>query len=626
MSAKPSENLVGLWMQALSACEPFARMDPGHVRRLVLSAHERYWPPGGQILGPQAGAPQHLYWIRQGCVNGQPDPELGPAQAFQMEAGSVWPVSALLGGRPVSSRYTAHDDCFMLCFPWDTVKSVMNDSPVLAGHLQQQARSVLQAAWRQIRQTLQSRWLQTDNLDQALVTLPAREVLCMPQSTPLRQALSEMQRRRVGSVLLKDGAGQLCGILTRHDVLDRVVLAEVPLDAPASSVMSGPVRGIEADLPMSEAALLMAKHDIRHLPVLRQGEVINLVSERDLFAAQRLTLRHVGALVQSASNLSDFQLAAGAIRNYAGRLLAQGTSPQLLTRLVSDLNDRLTRKLLVGQLLRSGLSEQDMCWIALGSEGRQEQTIATDQDNALIFRGSEQDRPRWQAFALEVNRALDACGYPLCKGGIMASSAIWCRTLDEWRSQCAQWIEQGRPADLLEAAVFFDLRGLHGQLQWADQLHSEILQRIAVNPRFLRQSVQNHLGTGVALNWHGGLAWQNNEGHEFIDVKLSGTAIAVEAARILALSQGVVATSTEQRLLQAGRTMGVPDAEVKGWVTAFYYLQALRLKQQLLHVDSHHDANQVPFSQMDLVDRQMLKVAFRAIRSLQQRLQLDYLR
>lgn len=626
MNPRPSEHLIAYWTEALGRHEPFSRMAPEHLQALVAGAREHYAPPAAVLLQESDGLPSSLCWVRQGTVIGYP--LAAEHEAFELEAGSLWPVAALMAQRPVRSRYQAHDDCFYLSFPWALVQSVMARSLPLADHLQQQARSLLQASGRLLRQALQSRHEQEARLDTSLTSLPGKDVLCLPQEVSLRQALTNMQRREVGSVLLVAPSGELAGILTRHDLLDRVVLAETPLDSPAARVMSSPVHAIEDSGTLADAALSMARHGVRHLPIVHGGRVVNLVSERDLFALQRQTLRHVSALVQSATNLPELQAAAHAIRSLARHLLAQGSPPGLLTQLVSSLNDRLTRQIIGLTLETSGLSSQQMCWIALGSEGRHEQTVSTDQDNALIFESGqpEQDRGRWLAFARQVNDTLDACGYPLCQGGIMAGTPQWCHTLQEWQDLAAQWIERGSPQDLLQSAVLFDLRALAGRSEATLTLQQHILQLVGANPRFLRQWVENHLQTGVALGWHGGLVTQGDQGREFIDVKLSGTAIVVDAARILALSCGLTETSTAGRLQQAGRQLGIPEAEYEGWVTAFHYLQTLRLKQQILAPAAHALANQMDVGGLNMVDRQMLKAAFRAIRVLQQRLRLDYIR
>jgi CBS domain-containing protein len=145
-------------------------------------------------------------------------------------------------------------------------------------------------------------------------------------------------------------------------------------------------------------------------------------------------------------------------------------------------------------------------------------------------------------------------------------------------------------------------------------------------PLFLQLWVSNHLNSGVALSWHGGLATTEVDGQELIDIKLSGTAIVVDAARILALSQGIAATATHERLLQACERMGIAQTEYRSWVTAFDFLQTLRLKRQILSHGDHANANAVRLEDLNLLDRQMLKSAFQAIRSLQQRLKLDHVR
>ncbi len=625
-SPKPSVHLLSYWGEALRRHEPFASLTQEQVRTLVLSAREQYAAAQTLLLQPEDGIPSRLCWIRQGSLIGQP--LASEQEVFELEAGSLWPVGALIGQRPVRTRYLAREDCFYLSFPWDRVQAVMAQSPVLNRYLHQQAASLQEASSRQLRLALMSRQQHDAGLERPLSVLPAKPVLCMPDQTRLRQALLAMQSQQVGSVLFTGPDGRLSGILTRHDLLEQVVLPGHSLEAPAAEVMRQPVHAIDVTDTLAEAATRMVRLGIRHLPVMRAGQVVNILSERDLFHLQQKTLRHVGTRVQAASTTEELTHAAAAIRELAAHLLAQGTAPQVLTPLISDLNDKLTRRIIRQALAHFGLSAHKMCWLALGSEGRQEQTIATDQDNALIFESEtpERDRSRWQALARQVNETLDACGYPLCKGGVMASTAAWCRTLQEWKALSAQWMEQGSPADLLQSAVLFDLRALHGRAEWAQALQQHMLERVRATPRFLKQWVENHLQTGVALNWHGGLAAETVDGQDVIDVKLAGTAIVVDAARILALACGLMDTSTADRLQKAGRQLGIPESEHQGWVTAFFYLQALRLKQQILTPCAHAGANRVPIHELNLVDRQMLKAAFRAIRSLQQRLQLDYVR
>ncbi|WP_334135763.1 DUF294 nucleotidyltransferase-like domain-containing protein [Tepidimonas sp.] len=473
--------------------------------------------------------------------------------------------------------------------------------------------------------------LGTPHLDWRLGDLPRRNPVVLPADAPLRDALQTMSARRVGSVLLLDARGGLAGILTRGDVLERIVLPGVGLQEPSARVMSQPVHTLCADDTLHDAVLLMARERIRHVPVLDgQGQLINIVSERDLFALQRHTLQHVGHAIDRAATLAEFEQAAAAIRDYARHLQRQGVRARVLTGLIASLNDRLTQRLVAWQLQAHALSAEAMCWVALGSEGRGEQTLATDQDNALIFavesgQSVEAQRARWLAFGRAVNEALDACGYPLCKGGIMAGQPECCLTLDEWRARFAAWIEGGTPRQLLQAAVFFDLRAIAGRADWVQTLRAEVLQRVRRTPRFLRLMAQAHLEHPVPLLWHGGIRTRREGPHRWFDLKLHGTGLIVEAARILALAHGVAATETRQRLLQGGAVAGAPEAEVQDWVAAFDHLQALRLAHQ---VDPKEDTapNRIDVATLDAVAAQSLKAALHAVRTLQQRLALDYLR
>lgn len=627
----PTEHVgsfVHLLTRELSQHLPFSRMSTAQVHQLASLAHERYAAPGACVWGPDQGVPDALCWLRQGQIVGQRTVEGQVQDAFELEAGDFWPTAALMSQRPSTTRYVAEADCFYLSFPWSAVEAMMAQSVPLSDHLIQRVQAILHASREQLRQDVQFTLGQGTDLERHLGDLPDKSVLMMSANSSIRAVLEQMHARNVGSALLSDDDETVSGILTRRDVLHRITLADKPLAAPVREVMSSPVRCIESTHLLADAALMMTRHGIRHLPVVRQGRVVNIVSEHDLFAIQQQSIRQVSNQIQVAQGLSQFQDAARSIREFARHLMVQGTSPRALTRLISTLNDRLSERIIQSQLTASGLEEQNMCWLALGSEGREEQTIATDQDNALIFMSDEPDqmRPRWMAFAESVNHMLDACGYPLCSGGVMASREPWCQTLDEWRSQALHWIHRASPEDLLKSSIFFDLRALAGRSDWADELRTAITSAIADSPRFIPAWVARHVETGVALNWHGGLQVQAHEGQDIIDVKLHGTAIVVDAARIMALARGLHATSTHARLESASVSLGIPQAEFKGWMTALDHLQMLRLRRQILADANAGNANKIPLAELNLLDRQMLKSAFRSIRTLQQRLEMDHAR
>ena len=283
----------------------------------------------------------------------------------------------------------------------------------------------------------------------------------------------------------------------------------------------------------------------------------------------------------------------------------------------------LTQHLVEIKAAEHGVSLAEVCWLALGSEGRGEQTVATDQDNALILhnRATAEQRRAAMVFGYDVNLALQECGYPLCPGGIMAGEPSCCLTLLEWSERFSDWIEHGAPEDLLNASIYFDLRQLAGDAMLAEALRSEVRESARLTPRFLKQMALNALARNVPLNWFGGI---DSDERGTVDLKLQGTAIFVDVARLYSLAHGVPATSTRERLETVGQRMGLPGAEYEAWVGGFEFLQMLRLRVQLERPGATETPNRVRVADLNDIDRRILKESFRLARQLQQRLQLDY--
>jgi CBS domain-containing protein len=621
--ARPAAALVAQLRGELMRRPPFDRMAPSDVDAFLAHAELRYYAPDEVVVQPGSGPVREVYYIRRGAVSGVHGLAELSGGAFQYEAGDLFPLSAAQAGRPVTATYRASGDAFLLAVPAACVVELARSSPVLADFLRSRTLHFLDLSRKALQAAHASQALAEHSFETPLADLGLREPVTCGPATPLREVLQAMHGRRIGSMMVVDAAGALAGIFTRNDVLGRVALAGVSLDQPVSAVMVSPVHALDASATAGDAAVLMSRHAIRHVPVTRGGRVVGIVTERDLFALQKLSLKQIGAAIRAAPDVAGLQLAAQDVRRFARHLLGQGVHARQLTALVSHLNDVVAQRTLQVVGARMGIDPGRWCWLALGSEGRSEQTIATDQDNALVLPDAlgEAGRAQALAFGRAVNEALDACGYPLCRGGIMAGEAACCLTLGKWRERFAGWIEHGSPADLLNASIFFDFRALAGDTALVDALRAEVLPAARGTPRFLKQMALNALARGAPLNWLGGV---DADARGTVDLKLQGTALFVDAARIYALATGVEATGTRARLEAAGRQMGVPASEYEAWAAAFEFLQMLRLRVQLDGEAAHGDANRIAVDSLNDIDRRMLRESFRCARLLQQRLRLDY--
>lgn len=294
-------------------------------------------------------------------------------------------------------------------------------------------------------------------------------------------------------------------------------------------------------------------------------------------------LERVLKLVAAARDAAALQQAAAAIQSLA-RALVGSVPAQDLTRLISSLNDTLTRRVIDLCAASPAVGAARWCWIALGSEGRQEQTFMSDQDNGIVFddpRPEGQVRQALLPLALRINQLLDACGFPLCQGQVMASNPQWCLSLREWRERFRGWLDESDPRALLNATIFFDLRPAYGDFGLAGALRDWLASNAPDNPRFLFQMAENALRREPPLGLlRDFVVARTGQFAGTIDLKLQGAALFVDAARVFGLASGGRSSNTADRLRHAAAAQLLDADEADQWVRAFYAIQSLRLANQ----------------------------------------------
>ena len=590
------------------------------------------------VLSPGSGQPEHCFIVKQGVVEGlRPEPGRNGASQRTMRSvmhladGEVFPVAALLAERAVATTYRASGDTFCWVFPRASFDELAERSAAFLHFCRSRLHSLLDLSDKAVQASYAAEIAQQREMDTMLASVIRREPVVSAPQDSLREVFEQMERCSVGSVMVVapdtgSGEAQLRGIFTRQDVLGRVVLPGVSLDTPISEVMTAPVASLQATHTVGDAMLMMAERSIRHIPVTQADRLVGVVTERDLFVMQRRSLRQIGDAIRRTSCVTEMPRVAADIRAWPHSLVAQGVSAAFVTRLISRLNDQLTVRLLELIAHERGIDLGQVCWLALGSEGREEQTIATDQDNGLIL-GPDLATPRDELleFALHVNRALDACGYPLCKGGIMASNPEWCLDQSGWRALFDAWIERGDPRSLLHSSIFFDFRSIAGRAELARTLRAHVSAAARANPRFLKQMSDNALRNTPPASWTAGSIGQLFTAQvSEVDLKMRGAVPFVDGARLLALAHGVEATGTAERLAALAQADVIPRQEARSWADAFQFMQALRLRAQHRGDANTDKPNTIDTHDLSALDRRVLKEAFHQAHLLQQRLALDY--
>jgi len=620
--------LVDATCEFLRRYAPFDRIDEQTLRALVPKLRLAFFPRDSTILSAQSGPVTQLHIVQRGLVGrrpsdtqAEPDGTLGPGEMF--------PVGALSAGGTTTKIFHAVDDTFCYLLARDDFVELRHASPEFERFCTQAITETLRQSLESLYSQYRQRAAEQQTLTRTLAELLRNAPVSCAASAPLREAAQKMADAKVRTIVVLDRDGAPVGMFTLVDLLRRVVLPERSLATPVSEVMTSPIVTMPASSTAYEAMHVMAERGIRQIVVVDNGRLAGVVNERDLFALSRVSMRQVTEGLDAAETIEQLARAGDDIRRLTQNLLAQGVAAEPLTRTIAALNDALSRRAIELVLERHDLGDTDWCWLALGSEGRGEQTFATDQDNALVFGASDDDdtarrRERLLVFACEVNASFDRLGFPLCTGNVMAGNPELCLSTEEWKRKFLQWIREPTPQALLNANIVFDFRALFGDTTLADALREWLFGYTQANPAFLRLMVQNALGVEPPLGLIRAFVVDDDPAVKgTLDLKTRGTRIFVDCARVFALALGIAETSTAARLRLAAARLKVEPRHVDATVEAFHFLQMLRLRQQDLPA-AHGSANRIdPYALHD-VDQRMLKEAFRQARQLQERLRMSY--
>ncbi len=434
--------------------------------------------------------------------------------------------------------------------------------------------------------------------------------------TPLAVVLAAMATARASAAIAVDGAGRPIGILTEQDVTRRIAF-RLPPDAPLSAAMTAPVTTCAEDAGLWQAVALLRPGRLRHVPVVgADGRCIGLLHRAETLAAvSGRLLVHLDALAGDDAAVKRAQ--AGV----AVALRHEGVAARDIVALVSGINLDLHRRVLDRVLADHGTPPVPFTLLVMGSAGRGESLLRPDQDNGFIladYPDAEHDRiDAWfRPVASAFNAGLDAAGFPLCPGGIMAMNPLWRKTLPQWQRQFAYWAQRRVGAALLSSDIAFDFRAVAGDPAPADALRAHLGRVLAASPALLAAMAGQNQALTVGLTLWGGFTDDEPGPGTRTDFKLHGLMPLVAAARLMALRDGIAATGTVDRLAALAHHGTLSAREAAHLTDAFDLLLDTVLAQQLAdHEAGAEPGNLVDTTALPKPQRVALRDALKAVRS-----------
>jgi CBS domain-containing protein len=440
----------------------------------------------------------------------------------------------------------------------------------------------------------------------SLVSKPP--VAVSPEAT-VADAARTMRDADASAALITD---EPPGMVTHRDLGERVLAAGLELGTPVRTVMSRPLESFPHSMPVFEALRRMLELGVHHLPVTRGGRVVAILRDTDLLRHQLRSplplLNRIEALQELADAPRDYSREVASI---AETLVSGGLGVTQIGSVLAALNDALARRLLTLAERELGPPPCPYSWIVLGSEGRQEQVILSDQDNALVYLEEVHVAGTYfRSLAELVVDGLIMAGFPRCPGDYMATT--WCKPLAEWQGLFGQWVEVPEPPALLEAQIFLDFRGVHGGLSL------EPLDRILVSGG--RRSLFLHNLARAVLRFRPPLGplGRIRPADGWIDLKAGGIAPIVMLARLYALAGGAAARPTLERLEAAADAGALSRAGAEILGESFRFLTRLRLQEQIRSLRRGEEpSNRVRLEALSPLERRRLLEALRAVRKQQ---------
>ena len=459
-----------------------------------------------------------------------------------------------------------------------------------------------------------------------LMRTPVRQLIkrapiTVPPQTSIREAAQLMSAQRVSSVLVVE-QGHLFGVVTDRDLRNRAVAEGLDTARPVIDIATVAPLTMDISQPGFEALLLMARHNIHHVPVMDGATVAGMITATDVTEQHSTSAVFLAGDIHKQTSLEGLVACAGKVRALQKHLAAAGASAYATGHIVTAITDALTSRLLHLGEARLGPPPVDYAWVAAGSQARSEQTAKSDQDNCLILEDSYDEAAHgayFKALATWVCDGLAACGYVHCPGDMMAMNDTWRQPRRVWADYFQKWIDTPDPTALMLTCVFFDVRTVAGRADLLDGLRETLLNRTRDNRLFLAHMVGNALSRQPPLGLFGGLSTIRHGEHKgTIDLKMTGIVPVIDLARVYALAAGYDAANTHDRLAHAADSGEISPQSVRDLRDALEYLSGMRIRHQARQIAAGHAAdNYLVPDELSNFERGQLKHAFGVVKQLQ---------
>lgn len=575
---------------------PFQELDESTLRNIAGTVSMEFYPKGSTILQQEGPASEYLRIVRKGAVkvfirSGKHD----EVAIDSRTEGDTFGFLSLVSGDKSRANVVAIEDTTCYLISKENILKLLETHPVFAEYF---LVSFLNKYIDKTYKEIHKRNLLYGGGDRLLFTTPVgelitKEVITANQDISIREAAEMMSQNRISSLVLLDAHGVPSGVVTDRDLRDKVVSKGRSTADSASGIMSVSLIKADAKEYCFESLLRMIRYGVHHLLVIENGRLKGVITNHDLMMLQGTSPVSVAREIESQQTVEGLIPLSKKTNKLIDLLLKEGAKASNISRVITEINDRLVRKVLEITEKRLGTPPVKYCWVVFGSEGRKEQTFKTDQDNAIIYEDpentakAEEAKTYFSAFTLLVRDGLLKFGFPPCPADYMASNSRWCQPLGIWKKYFADWINDPTPDAVLKSLIFFDFRPLHGEFGLAEELRDSLTSMLEGQMLFLGYMANTIINNMPPLSLFKSFVVEKSGEHkDEFDLKVKGIAPLVDAVRLFALERGVRETSTLERINALKGRHTIVKEYADELEHAFEFIMLLRIQHQLEQIES----------------------------------------
>ncbi len=592
------------------------------VRQLSINyvRKDHYLPPKG-INEPR------LYILRKGAIscisaNGELTSRLGEGDLCD----AFYHLDHNPNKLDKTTQLNVHtdEDCLIYSVDAKVLHDIGERFPSVSDYFSQNAAQRLKSKMSQVNEDA---ILSSTLMNTSVNNFYQSPVATIKAEQNIQQAAIQMNEQGYSCLVVVEQDTPI-GIVTDKDIRRRCVATGLPTNSPITDIMTSEMTTIDVKNNAYDALMTMTAKHIHHLPVTKFGNLVGMVTVTDLINNEGHNAANLSSIIHKANSLTELKEISQLLPKLQIRFAKLGSSADHVGKSISAITMAFTKRLIEMAEYRYGQAPVPYAWLAAGSQARQEQLAHSDQDNAIIICDSMKpyDDAWFENLAAFVCDGLAECGFIYCPGDIMATNPKWRQPKKIWQNYFTDWVETPSPKALLNSSVFFDLDTIYGDATLLYEVRKQLLAKTQNNTLFIAHLSKNALSLRPPLGFFRDFVLKQNGKHKAtLDLKHNGIAPVVDLARIYALSEGISAVNTIERIQQAAGTPSLTKASAENLIDAYEFLGMLRVEHQakaLMRGESPD--NYLSPKEISKLEREHLKDAFKVIKNLQDARQSNY--